>query len=164
MFLRYNVSDCLVLELNQQFTGYVHVTLHQQGIQKLHCTIESGVKNEPIQTMNKIQKDNTTNIERRCIVQCNLLVVRVNPDITIERYEHPRFPLAYRTMYRGYIAISAYFVECFLEQHCEQHHSSKSTDLSYLNIISSPFVYSNIISQHVIVVKQYFYFFQTKSL
>ena len=43
MFLRYNVS-CLVLALNQQFTGYVHVTLHQQGIWKLHCTMEVGEK------------------------------------------------------------------------------------------------------------------------
>ena len=54
MFLRYNVRNCLVLDLHQHDTGYVYVTLHQQGICKLHCTIESGVKNEPIQTMNKI--------------------------------------------------------------------------------------------------------------
>lgn len=106
MFLRYNVRNCLVLDSHQQFTGYVHVTVTSTRHMEVTLHNRMRVKNEPIQTMNKIQKDNTTNIERRCIVQCNLLVVRVNPDITIERYEHPRFPLAYRTMYRGHIALS----------------------------------------------------------
>lgn len=54
MLLRYNVGKCLVLDLHQQFTGYVHVTVTSTRHMEVTLYNRMRVKNEPIQTMNKI--------------------------------------------------------------------------------------------------------------
>ena len=54
MFLRYNVRNCLVLDSHQQFTGYVHVTITSTRHMEVTLYNRMRVKNEPIQTMNKI--------------------------------------------------------------------------------------------------------------